>query len=57
MIRGNQDYNRFKYYLTQKWKYPGNASVTSDSPDYLNNLIQMQGWKVSPPGTHIFREQ
>mgnify|MGYP001163347546 FL=1 len=57
MIRGNQDYNRFKYYLTQKWKHPGNASVTSDSPDYLNNLIQMQGWKVSPPGTHIFREQ
>lgn len=57
MIRGNQDYNRFKYYLTQKWKHPANAAVTADSPDYLNNLIQMQGWKISPPGAHIYREQ
>jgi hypothetical protein len=57
MIRGKQDYFRFKYYLTQKWNHPENASVTSDSPDYLNNLIQMQGWKVSPPGTYVFREQ
>lgn len=57
MIRGNQDYNRFRHFLTQNWKHPENAAATADSPDYLNSLIQMQGWKVSPPGAHIFREQ
>lgn len=57
MIRGNQDYNRFKYYLTQKWKHPDNAAVTAGSQDYLNNLIKMQGWKISPPGAHIYRER
>lgn len=57
MIRGNQDYQRFKFYLTQKWKAPNNASITSDSPEYLNNLIQMQSWKTSLPGAYIYRDQ
>lgn len=57
MIRGEQDYHRFRYYLTQKWQAPAKARITSDSPEYLNNLIQMQGWKVSPPAVYIDRVQ
>jgi hypothetical protein len=57
MIRGNQDYNRFKYLLSRKWTYPKNASSSAMPENYLDGLIQMQSWKTSPPGVYIYRDQ
>lgn len=55
MIRGNSDYNRFKFYLTQKWQRPTNADA-SEAMSYLTNLIELQSWKTSPTGIHINHE-
>ncbi|MBL7545831.1 MAG: hypothetical protein JNL11_18585 [Bdellovibrionaceae bacterium] len=56
MIRGNQDYNRFKYMLSRKWKRPEGSGQNSNSQDYLSGLMQMQSYKISPPGVHVWRE-
>ncbi len=57
MIRGKQDYSRFRFYLTQKWQKLENANAAAESVNVFNNMIQMQSWKTSPPGVHINREQ
>lgn len=56
MIRGNQDYSRFKFLLTQKWQRPTNATQDGETKNYLNNMIQMQSFKPMAPSIHVYRE-
>lgn len=56
MIRGRQDYDRFKFFLTKKWSRPTNALQAGESKDYLNTMIQMRSFRPTAPSIYVYRE-
>lgn len=58
LLRGNQDYARFKMFLSNKWENPqGSALNKTDTNKIFNNLMQLQSFKPTLPGVYLYREQ
>lgn len=58
LLRGNQDYARFKMFLSNNWVAPQGTSVKkSDLDRIFNNLINLQSFKPSLPGVYYYRER
>lgn len=58
MIRGNQDYERFKYFLTKNWAKPiSSAQSKSDLEKYANQIKLLENFNKTLPGFYMYREQ
>ncbi|MCK6599068.1 MAG: hypothetical protein L6Q37_11945, partial [Bdellovibrionaceae bacterium] len=58
MLRGVQDFTRFKYFLTTKWTLPeGSKQIKLDSERIFNNLIYLKYFQATLPGIYIQKEK
>lgn len=58
MLRGNQDYSRLKFFLTNNWANPAGTSLgKSEGDKVFNNILLLNSFKETSPGVYIFKDQ
>ena len=57
MVRGNQDYARFKYFLTKNWIKPeSSAQSKNELSKYTNQLQLLDKFNKILPGFYMYSD-